>query len=137
MSEKRNTEIVQEAYSKFGSGDIDGLIAHLADDVQWETPEVENSPLSGVRSGKSAVRDFFQALLTIEEMTAFEPNAFTAQGDKVVVEGTFTAKVLSTGKAYDSKWVHIFTLENEKITGFLEFFDNAAASKAFQRADAA
>lgn len=137
MSEKRNTEIVQEAYAKFGSGDIDGLISLLTDDIRWEMPEVENSPLSGVRTGSSAVRDFFQTMPTVEEMLEFEPTDFTAEGDKVVVEGTFQAKVLATGRTYGSKWVHIFTLKDEKITGFLEFFDNAAANKAFQRADAA
>ncbi len=137
MDAARNTVIIQDTYAKFGSGDIEGLLNLVTDKVVWETPVVQNSPLGGKRTGRQAVADFFSLMPTVENMTIFEPKEFIAQGDKVVVLGSFTATVVETGREYSSDWVHIFTLSGGKITGFLEFFDNAAADRAFQKAESA
>ena len=70
-------------------------------------------------------------------MTHFEPREFIAQGDKVVVLGRSSATVRATGKSYSTDWVHLFTVADGKITDFHEFFDNAAATRAFQMSAAA
>lgn len=137
MSELTNTEIVQDTYAKFGSGDLEGLLDRLADNISWTTPVVQNSPLGGNRVGRAAVREFFIELPEQENITLFEPREFIAQADKVAVLGSFTATVTSTGRTYSSDWVHIFTLSNGKITNFLELFDTATAERAFQKAETA
>ncbi len=137
MNETTNTQIVQTTYEKFGSGDLEGLLSFLAENISWTTPVVQNSPLGGNRAGLAAVREFFTLLPAHENMTVFEPREFIAQGDKVAVLGSFTATVISTGRTYSSEWVHIFTLSDGKITDFLELFDTAAAEKAFQKAETA
>jgi ketosteroid isomerase-like protein len=137
MNETENTKVVQDAYARFGSGDVDGLVNHMAENASWTTPVVANSPLGGKRVGSSAVREFFTLLPQHENMTVFQPREFIAQGDKVVVLGNFTATVVSTGRTYSSEWIHVFTLSDGKITSFLEMFDNAAAERAFQKADTA
>lgn len=137
MSIEKNTQIVQEGYEKFGSGDIPGLLERFADDIQWTTPTVENAPFTGRRSGLEAVTEFFQLLNEAEEFSRFEPLEFVAQDDKVVVHGEFATTVKATGRSYESEWVHLFTLKDGKITNFLEFFDTAAANQAFQKATTA
>lgn len=137
MSDMTNTQLVQACYEKFGSGDLDGLLSTLADDINWTTPSVQNSPLGGNRVGIAAVREFFTLMPSIEDMSVFEPREFIAEGDKVAVLGNFTAKVHATGRTYSSDWVHIFTLSNGKIINFLELFDNAAAERAFEKAESA
>jgi ketosteroid isomerase-like protein len=69
-----------------------------------------------------------------EETTKFEPKEFIAQGDRVVALGTYAATVRETGRSYETDWVHVFTVKDGKITSFNEFFDSAAASRAFQKA---
>ena len=132
-----NTEIVQKGYECFGSGDVPGLLELLADDVRWSVPEIENAPFAGSRSGRNAVGEFFTQLVEAEDMTRFEPLEFIAEGDKVVVLGESEATVRSTGKSYQTDWVHVFHVHDGKITEFQEFFDNAAATRAFQKTAAA
>ena len=128
-----NVQIVQDAYAKFATGDIQGLIGLCSEDVHWQTPEIENSPLGGVKKGHAGVAEFFSLLVTSEDITKFEPLEFIAQGDRVVVLGKHCAVVKETGRSYETDWVQIFTIEDGKISSFVEFFDNALASRAFQK----
>lgn len=128
-----NLEIVQNAYGKFGSGDIAGLLELLSTDVDWRVPEIENSTFGGAWNGQSAVGEFFAALVADEDITLFEPREFIADGEKVVVLGRSNVTVRATGKTYETDWVHVFTVQDGKITKFHEFFDNAAATRAYQK----
>ena len=132
-----NTELVQKGYECFGSGDIPGLLALLDEKIEWTTPEIENAPFTGSRTGTNAVGEFFAKLSEAEDITRFEPLEFIAEGDKVVVLGEFEATVRSTGKTYHSDWVHVFHVQDGKIREFQEFFDNASATRAFQKMAAA
>lgn len=132
-----NTEIVQAAYGKFGSGDIAGLIGMLSADVDWRVPEIEGSTFGGAWSGQEGVGRFFGALVADENISVFEPREFIAEGDKVVVLGRSSATVHATGKTYETDWVHVFTVREGIITAFHEFFDNAAATRAYQKTAAA
>jgi len=137
MSEKVNTDIVQAGYEKFGSGDVTGLLELFADNILWQVPEVENAPFTGTRRGKEAAAEFFKLLSENETFERFEPLEFIAQNDKVVVLGEVAATVRSTGRSYESKWVHIFTVIDGRVAEFQEFFDTAAVTKAFQKTAAA
>ncbi len=130
-----NTEIVQEGYEKFGNGDIEGLLNLFSEDIKWTTPQTQGSPIGGTYNGRSEVGEFFRLLADSEDITHFEPTEFIADGDKVVVLGNSTATVRETNRSYDNDWVHIFTVEDGKITGFLEFFDTAKVERAFQKAE--
>ena len=132
-----NTEIVQKGYECFGTGDIEGLLALFSEDIAWSVPEIENAPFAGDRQGTAAVGEFFTQLDEAEEITRFEPLEFIAEGDKVIVLGESAATVRSTGKSYETDWVHVFHLHDGKVTEFKEFFDNAAATRAFQKSAAA
>ncbi|MEP6847444.1 MAG: nuclear transport factor 2 family protein [Acidobacteriota bacterium] len=137
MSETTNIEVVQNAYEKFGTGDIPGLLTLLTDDIDWSTPHVENAPFAGNRLGLQEVGEFFKLLGESEEFSYFEPTEFIAQGDRVVVLGRSKATVKTTGRSYETDWVQLFTVHEGKITNFHEFFDNAAATRAFQKTAAA
>lgn len=137
MSEANNVEIVKQGYERFGSGDIEGLLNLFSDDIGWTTPKVEGADFTGERQGREAVGEFFSLLGDAEEFSKFEPTEFIAQGDKVVVIGSSTATIKSTGRTADSDWVHVFTVKDGKVTNFHEFFDSAAIERAFQKATTA
>jgi ketosteroid isomerase-like protein len=128
-----NTEIVKQAYEHFGSGDIEALLGLYSDDVSWTIPTIENVPFSGSRNGKPAVAEFFSQLVDAEEFSYFAPSEFIAEGDRVVVLGSSKATVKSTGKKFETDWVHVCSVKDGKITSFLEFFDNAGATRAYQK----
>lgn len=137
MNEESNLKLVQSGYEKFGSGDVSGLLELFSDSIGWKTPTVAGAPFSGSRRGLQAVGEFFSMMSEAEEFQRFEPLEFIAKDDKVVVLGELAAKVKATGRTYETEWVHIFHIRNDKITEFKEFFDTAAAGGAFQKASAA
>lgn len=133
MSDDANTETIRKCYEKFGQGDISGLLEYLAEDVDFSVPEVENAPYGGLWHGRSQVERFFELIEHAEQLTDFEVREFITQGDRVVVLGRSTQTVRSTGRHYSTEWVHVHTVKNNRITSFVEFFDTAAALRAFQK----
>lgn len=139
MSE-RNLQIVQEAYAAFGRRDIGGVLASLSDDIVWEsmTGAGPHVPHAGRRTGKRAVSEFFETLLTTLDYQRFEVREFIAQGDRVVVLGSYAATPRSTGNYVEADWVMVFRLRDGLVTDFREFTDTAGVSAAYEpRANAA
>ena len=137
MNEQENTKLVKRVYELFKSGDVEGFLKMFSDDVSWETPKVENTPFNGKISGHKNLVNWITMYSEAEEMLVFEQDEFIAQGDKVVVLGHGTARTKSTNKEYATNLVHILTVKDDKITGFLELFDTAAAEKAYASAQTA
>jgi ketosteroid isomerase-like protein len=133
MADFSNLEIVQKGYEYFAKADIEGLLSLFSENINWIVPEIENAPFAGSREGIGSVGQFFEQLDKAEDITRFEPLEFIAQDDKVVVLGESAATVKSTGNSYETDWVHVFHLKDGKVVSFHEFFDNAAATKAFQK----
>jgi len=134
MSEQENIAIVQQAYANFESGDINALLALLSDDVQWQLPEIANIPFAGKRQGHEQVGQFFASLGALQDVLEFTPQSFTAQNDKVAVQGQYRWRVKATGREYGADWAHVFTIRDGKVVNFHEYTDSAAAAAAYQQA---
>lgn len=137
MVEEENTETIRNCYEKYTQGDISGLLEYLHEDIDLTVPEIENSPYGGIWHGRAAAAKFFELVEIAEEVTDYEPREFIAKGDRVVVIGRSTATVRATGRHYSTEWVHLHTVKNKQITSFVEFFDTAAALRAFQKVTSA
>lgn len=132
MDAQQNTELVKQAYAAYGRGDVNGVLACMSAQIDWEIPDVPGIPFTGKRHGTEQVADYFrvaQAEMAVRELTARE---FIAQGDKVVVlgHGAWTAR--ATCQDFESDWVHIFTIQDGRIAAFREFMDVHLAVEAFQ-----
>jgi hypothetical protein len=57
---------------------------------------------------------------------------FTAQGDRVVVEGRNRGSVRSTGCTYEHDWVMVFTVRGGKIVRHRHYYDTADILVAFR-----
>ncbi len=137
MNEQENTKTAKRVYELFKSGDVEGFLKMFSDDVSWETPKVENTPFNGKISGHKNLVNWITMYSDAEEMLVFDQDEFIAQGDKVVVLGHCKTRTKSTNKEYATNLVHILTVKDDKITGFLELFDTAAAEKAYALAQTA
>ena len=133
MNEDANTLILKTCYEKFGAGDFSGLIEHLAEGIELIMPEVENSPLGGIWHGRQAVTEYLELRVETEDLTDHEVREYIAQGDRIAVLGRRTATVRATGRHYSTEWIHLHTMRNGMITSFSEYFDTAAALRAFQK----
>jgi ketosteroid isomerase-like protein len=81
MSKDQNIETLNKGYAAFSSGDAEGAMRDLADDIEWIEPG--KSVLSGTYHGKAEVAEFFAKIS--EKGFTTTPNRFIADGDEVVV----------------------------------------------------
>ncbi|GJJ05129.1 hypothetical protein RugamoR64_56670 [Duganella rhizosphaerae] len=129
---EENKQVVIEGYQDYQNGDIQHLLTRYHETAEWSTPESELLPFSGNFHGKSGIAQFFAKLDASVQTLRFEPKQFIAEGDKVVVVGDASWLAKPTGRAYDSSWVHVFTLRDGKVARFEAFYDTAASERAFQ-----
>lgn len=120
------TTVVQEVYQAFGRGDVPGVLAHVADNVDWEFVGSPSLPYAGPRRTRQAVGDFFAQVAQADNVVAFEPREFIDAGAHVTVLGWERTTARDTGKTFESDWVHVFSLTDGKITRFRGFFNTAA-----------
>jgi len=137
MNEQENTKVVQQAYDYFKSGNIEGVLSLMSNDVDWRLPNIENMPHAGTRKGLEQVTEFFSTLAEVQDAKQFDPNEFIAQGDRVVALGHYIWNVKATNREYESDFVHVFTVRDGKITGFDEYFDTTPATMAYQKTQTA
>lgn len=122
---------MQAIFEAFGRGDVPGVLAHLAEDVEWRAPGPAAVPYLGERSGHAGAAEFFTQLGTNVEFESFEPLAFVAEGDRVVALGRERGRVRATGKTFDNEWALVFTFSGGKVTRFRLYEDTAAVAAAF------
>lgn len=134
MAELENIGVAQQGYDNFKTGNIAALVAQTTDDIVWQLPEVEGVALSGTRTGRDGVTEFFATVARDQEVIEFEPREFVAQNDKVVVLGNYRWRVRNTGREFASDFVNVFTIRDGKIAAFREHFDTAVAAAAYRQA---
>jgi len=125
-----NRQSVMRIYEAFGRGDLDGVLAELADDVDWGLepghPALDVVPwIRNVRS-KTEVPAYFGGIAESMEFHDFHPIAVAADGDHVVslVHEDFTAR--ATGKHVVSTAVHHFTFGDDgRIARYRPIVDSA------------
>jgi ketosteroid isomerase-like protein len=134
MAEAANTQLVKDAYAAFQRGDIASILHTCDDNVEWEGVIGTEGvlPQSGKRRGKAQVGEFFKQVADTTDFKSFEPKEFIAQGDKVVVLGSYSATLKPSGQPYASDWVMVFTVRNGKLTSFREFSDSAQLVRAYR-----
>jgi ketosteroid isomerase-like protein len=132
MDAQDNKRLVLEGYRLFQGGDIPGMLAYAHDDAEWIAPEAEAVPFAGSFHGKAEVGRFFSELLTAMHPTRFVIKDVIAENDKVVVLGEAMWMVRATGRTYDSQWVHVFTMRDDKFIRVDSLYDTASAERAFR-----
>jgi ketosteroid isomerase-like protein len=113
MTDNSNLRVVERAYAAFQNGDVPTLMAQFSDDVSWNLPAIENVRISGARTGKANLADFFSTLAKDQEALLFAPTGFVAEGDLVVALGRYRWRVKMTGREIASDFAHVFTVTHE------------------------
>ena len=85
----------------------------------------------GDRRGHAGAAEFFAQLGASVDFELFEPGAFIAEGDRVVVLGRERGRVKGMGKTFDNEWALAFTFGGGKVTGFQCYENTAAIAEAF------
>lgn len=130
MPEQSNVDLVKSAYEAFSRGDVRGVLATLADNVDWYIQGPAGIPMMGRRHGLQEVGEFFKTVSDTEEAEEFEPQEFIAQGDYVVVLGHYRWRMKSTGRVAESDFAHVFVLKGGRISSYREYADTASFAAA-------
>ena len=132
MDEQANIELIRQVYDAFMKGDSERLLSFMAQDIEWEVPQVSGLPFAGKRQGRDKVAEFFQMVSAAQQVRDFQPREYIADGERVVVLGHYEWTVMATGADWGSDWVHIFTVRDSKVTSFRELTDTHRAVEAYQ-----
>ena len=122
---------MKDFFAAIGRGDREGLLALVAEDIEWIIPGTD-WPLAGTHRGHVGVAEVLQKASDQVETTYPEPPEFVAQGDRVVVVGVATGKIKSTNKPFKDDWVFDIIVRNGKLTKIREYIDTQALARASQ-----
>lgn len=136
MNEQENVRVVQQLFAAFGKGSIPAALDILAEDVDWQSPVTRTRPgkisWAKPRHGRTEVAEFFKELSEKMQIERMETLDFTAQGDRVLVEGKNGGIVRYTGRTYEHDWVMVFTVRGGKIVRHRHYYDTADILVAFR-----
>lgn len=112
---------VQRMFAAFGASDVDGIIETVDTESRWvyygANPRLSHAEFSG----HAAVRKFFERILKRLEIEAFDTREFVVQGDTVVIFGSESGTVRSTGEPFRNEWVQKYVVKDGLITNMAEY----------------
>lgn len=129
---RQNILFVKALYEAFARRDVPGILARLSPAVEWGEPPNPYNPAAGTRHGHEGLLEWLSVGNEAEEILALEPKEFLANLSSVAVVGYTKCRVRSTGKVYETEFVHLIALKDGKVQRFREFFDTYAAAEAFR-----
>lgn len=123
---------VGRLYAAYGRGDMDGVLAELAEDVDWAAEAAAPTlPWYGPHRGKRDVPRFFEAIATSVDISEFEIVGMTANPTDVVATIHWTYTVKATGKTASMYMQHWWRFADGKIAWFRGSEDSAQSVEAF------
>jgi len=131
MSTEKNVQTVKNFFAAIGRGDKEGLLAVVAEDVEWIIPG-EDWPLAGTHRGHAELAAVLQKASEEVETTYPTLPEYVAQGDRVLVIGSATGKIKATNKPFEDDWVFAITVRSGKVANIREYIDTQALARAAQ-----
>jgi ketosteroid isomerase-like protein len=126
-------EAVQRLYEAYGRGDVDAVLAELADNVDWSAEAASTSaPWYGKFRGKAEVPRFFKEIGSSIEVTEFTPLSFTSNDSEVIVAVHWAFTVNATGKRADMNMHHRWQFADGKVVLFRGSEDTEQTAAAFK-----
>lgn len=119
-----NAEIIQAHYAASGAGDLDGMLAPFAPDIEWT--EAAGFPLAGTYVGPPAIAEnvFARLQQDWEGFTVVVDDVVDA-GDTIVGIGTYSGTNRVSGKSFSARFTHIWRLHDGKVVRFEQVVDSA------------
>ncbi|MFI5041930.1 MAG: nuclear transport factor 2 family protein [Acidimicrobiales bacterium] len=124
---------VGRLYAAYGRGDIDAVLAEVADDVDWAAEAASNAlPWYGPHHGKHEVPSFFEAIGSSLDISEFEIVGMTSNETDVITTVHWIFTVKATGKTANMYMQHWWRFADGKIVFFRGSEDSAQSVAAFQ-----
>lgn len=121
-----NLDIIKKGYQAYADGDLETFMDLLDENILWVNQSIPSYPTHGTFRGIVGIVDFFRKVADALEMQDMQPEHYFDGGDKIVVTGKSRLVLRTNGNEVHNTWVHVYTMENEKITSFKSWNDVAA-----------
>lgn len=126
-----NADIIREHYTASDRGDLDGMLAPLAPDVQWT--EAAGFPYAGTYIGPDAVAaNVFQRIQEDWDDYTVAIDEVLDAGDAVVGIGTYSGTYRRTGRFFAARVAHVWRLADGRVVAFEQFTDTELVSRALR-----
>jgi ketosteroid isomerase-like protein len=126
------TETLKALYDAFATGNIPFIIENISENFTWKDPSDPSLvPFGGVHKGKTGMMEFFQQIGANTNLTLWEVNNYTSEGDTVVAEGKHGFQAKKTGKDAMLEWSMVWKFENGIPVSGRAYYNTAASEKAF------
>jgi len=129
---QKNIQLVLELYEAFFKGDINKMLEMLSFDIEWGEPENPYNPAGGTKKGHAGFIEWLNIGKEAEDILELEPQKFLTDAYSVAVTGYMKCLAKPTGKIYESDFVHLIEIKDNKVCKFQEFFDTYTAGEAFR-----
>lgn len=129
MSAEENVQTVKNFFAAIGGGDKEGLLALIAEDIEWIIPG-RDWPLAGTHRGSAGVANALQRASEEVPFSYPEPLDYVAQGDRVIALGFAKGKITATSRSFEDHFVFVITVRDGKLTKIREYIDTQALARA-------
>ena len=128
MNEQQNVQVIQQMYAVIEQGRPP--VDFYAEDIEFYVAgSREKIPFAGTHYGQEQVAQLLAQLASIlfevMDLQQAQLQDFIAQGNQVVVIGSYVWRVRSNNHLVKYDWVHVFTMHNGKIRKIRGYFDTA------------
>jgi ketosteroid isomerase-like protein len=125
-------ETVQRLYEAYGRGDVDAVLADIADDVEWAAEAAGvGVPWWGPHDGKAEVPRFFAEIASNVEVTSFDVVSLMSNQDNVIATIHWSYTVKATGKSATMYMQHWWRFADGRIVSFRGSEDTEQSARAF------
>lgn len=126
-----NADIIAAHYAASDRGDLDGMLAPLADDVSWT--EAAGFPYAGTYIGQDAVAaGVFQRIQDEWDDYTVAIDEVIDGGDVVVGIGTYSGTYRATGRFFAARVAHVWRLADHRVVAFEQFTDTELVNRALR-----
>lgn len=127
----KNLEIMQGHYAGSDAHDLAAMLAPLSSSTEWT--EMAGFPCAGTYIGPDAVvENVFEVLGNEWDCYRLKVDRLLDAGDTIVAVGTYSGTYRKTGKQMTARVVHVWDLQDGKVTKFEQFTDTALVAAAMQ-----
>lgn len=129
--ENKTRDVITKLLQSMGQRNLAKLSELFANQVDWEIPGDERrAPWLGKRENNTEVRAFYQLLWENTEPISATVETLMVDGNKGVIIGEFTTKMLLTDKIVSSFFCIHIAVENNLIVRYRLYENTLAVSES-------
>jgi ketosteroid isomerase-like protein len=125
-----NVALVEDLYAALDAAEVPRALELCHADVEWSYPPVAGLPYGGEWRGRGGLAAFLDAHDGAAEILEFRVEGTVAEGDRVAAFGLYRGRAKPDRRTWETRFVHVVTVEAGLIRGLTAYFDTAAAVAA-------